>query len=381
MSARSIAAGWLRRLVAPVFQAAASAELRSSLPAAGRSERAPFAHVEAFCRSLAGAAPWLACQEDDDPGRREVRADAINGLCQLVDRSSRDFADAGTGAQMLVEAAFLSAGLLRAGEGFWSALPGNTQAGVVAFIEATRRYEPALSNWLLFPAMVEAFLCRIGAKWDPSRVETALQRHEEWYMGDGVYGDGPLFQCDYYNSFVIQPFLHEVVTAHADIAGRYPDLEDACTRRLRRCAQILERMISPEGTFPVLGRSMSYRTGAFHALAYVSLKHLLPPELAPAAVRGALAAVAERSLAAPGTFNERGWLRIGLCGHQPGLAEHYINTGSLYLSACGFLALGLTASDEFWAAPDAQWTSCLVWNGSDVQADKALSEEKRGGLP
>jgi hypothetical protein len=375
MNPRAAAVRWLRCLVTPVFKAAAAGTLRASLTPAGRPERAAFAHAEAFCRSFAGAAPWLGCQADGDPDRDEVRVAAIEALGRLVDSRSDDYADATTGAQMLVEGAFLSSGLLRAGNAFWSALPASTQSGTIAFLEGTRRYEPPLSNWLLFPAMVEAFLCRAGAKWEPSRVDFALHRHEEWYLGDGVYGDGPHFQCDYYNSYVIQPFLHEIVAAHPALTARYPSLEELFTHRLGRCAQILERMISPEGTFPILGRSMAYRTGAFHALAYAAWKHLLPERLPPAAVRGALAAVTERSLGAPGTFDERGWLRIGLCGFQPALAEHYINTGSLYLSACGFLALGLPANDVFWAAPDADWTARRVWSGSDASADKALPEE------
>lgn len=378
MNPRAAASRWLRRLVTPVFNAAATGTLRSSLTAAGRTERATFAHVEAFCRSFAGAGPWLACEKDQD--RQEVRAAAVEGLGRLVDQRSDDFADAGAGPQMLVEGAFLSSGLLRAGDAFWSALPASSQAGTIAFLEATRRHEPALSNWLLFPAMVESFLCRAGAKWEPSRVDLALHKHEEWYLGDGVYGDGPHFQCDYYNSYVIQPFLHEIVTAHPALAARYPGLEELFTHRLGRCAQILERMISPEGTFPVLGRSMAYRTGAFHALAYAAWKHLLPDGPTPAAVRGALAAVNERSLGASGTFDERGWLRIGLCGFQPGLAEHYINTGSLYLSTCGFLPLGLPSGDEFWSAPDTDWTARRIWSGAKVSADKALPEDERSPI-
>jgi hypothetical protein len=122
---------------------------------------------------------------------------------------------------------------------------------------------------------------------------------------------------------------------------------------------------------------MTYRTGAFHALAYAAWKGLLPENLAPASVRCALGAVAERSLGAPGTFDESGWLQIGLCGFQPGLAEHYINTGSLYLSACGFLPLGLPEEDQFWALPDADWTARRLWQGLDERADKSLVQDKR----
>lgn len=59
--------------------------------------------------------------------------------------------------------------------------------------------------------MTETFLLKIGEDYDPSRIDYALKKIPEWYYGDGVYGDGPSFAMDYYNSFVIQPMLVEVL--------------------------------------------------------------------------------------------------------------------------------------------------------------------------
>lgn len=79
-----------------------------------------------------------------------------------------------------------------------------------------------------------------------------------------------------------------------------------------------EKMISPEGTYPVLGRSMGYRFGAFQVLAQVSWMKLLPEHIKPAQVRCALTKVMKRQLA-KGTFDKDGWLNLGFCGHQPRL--------------------------------------------------------------
>ena len=70
-------------------------------------------------------------------------------------------------------------------------------------------------------------------------------------------------------------------------------------------------------------------------------------------MRGALTSVIRRCIDAPGTFDGDGWLRVGFCGHQPGVGESYISTGSLYLCSVGLLPLGLPASDDFWSAPPA----------------------------
>ena len=147
-----------------------------------------------------------------------------------------------------------------------------------------------------------------------------------------------------------------------------PDQE----KRLGRYAAELERMISPEGTYPVIGRSIAYRFGSFHALADAAFLHLLPDNLSPAQVRCGLTSVISRQLSAPGTFDGNGWLRIGYAGSQIQMGETYINTGSVYLCTAAFLPLGLPADDPFWSAPARDWTSRKAWNGIDVGLDHAM---------
>jgi hypothetical protein len=64
----------------------------------------------------------------------------------------------------------------------------------------------------------------------------------------------------------------------------------------------------------------------------------------------------------------------GLCGHQPGLMERYISTGSLYLASTAFLLLGLPPEDQFWSAADQPWTQRRLWSGEDGLADHAMRD-------
>jgi hypothetical protein len=97
----------------------------------------------------------------------------------------------------------------------------------------------------------------------------------------------------------------------------------------------------------------------------------LPDEIKPQQVRAALYTLIRKQVEAPGTFDEKGWLQIGLYGHQPGIGETYISTGSLYLCTAAFLVLGLPATDAFWEGPDADWTAKKIWKGEDVKTDHA----------
>lgn len=63
---------------------------------------------------------------------------------------------------------------------------------------------------------------------------------------------------------------------------------------MQRFGMILERFISPEGAFPVFGRSITYRTGTLQPLALLAWRGWLPKELSNGQVRAAMTAVINR---------------------------------------------------------------------------------------
>ena len=367
----------MRRLADPVLTNLANGLLKARMPVeqAAGANRAPVTHLEAIGRLLAGMAPWLELGDDGTP-EGQLRADyaalARRAISNAVDPASPDFLNFTRDRQPLVDAAFLGQALLRAPRALREPLDEATTRRVVAALESTRIIVPNYNNWLLFSATVEAAMLRLGAWWDRVRVDGALRQHEQWYKGDGAYGDGADFHWDYYNSFVIHPMMIDVLEACGGENAVWKEMIPRVDRRARRYAAVQERLIAPDGSFPALGRSLAYRFGAFHLLAQMALRHALPEEVTPAQVRGALTAAIRRSIEAPGTFDDRGWLRIGFCGHQPGVGETYISTGSLYLCTVGLLPLGLPAADPFWSAPAQPWTSVRAWSGQPFPIDHAL---------
>jgi hypothetical protein len=276
------------------------------------------------------------------------------------------------GGQALVDAAFLSQALLRAPNQLWGRLDAKTKKNVLEALKSSRVITPGHSNWLFFSAMVEAALLQFEGSGDRMRIDYAVQQHLQWYKGDGAYGDGENFHWDYYNSFVIQPMFLEVLQACNSKDRKENKIYDLELARARRYAEVQERLISPEGTYPPIGRSLAYRFGAFQLLSKIALMHQLPQEVLPQQVRCALYEVVKRQMQAPGTFDKEGWLQIGLYGHQPGVGEPYISTGSLYLCSEVFLVLGLPAADPFWQNPDADWTAKKAWKGEAIPIDHAI---------
>lgn len=371
----------LRRIADPVLGAASQRRLASLMPLESSrpnaAERRQFMYLEALGRLLAGMAPWLESGENDaaEAALRAHYAElARAAIDAATDPNSPDFMNFTAGGQPVVDAAFLTLGILRAPIELWQKLPAATQRNVVRALASTRVIKPPYNNWLLFSALIEAGLAAMDAPWDRMRVDYAVRATDSFYKGDGIYGDGPEFHWDYYNSFVIQPFLLTLLDTISKYSHDWDSFKPRVQARARRYTVIQERLIGPDGSFPAIGRSLAYRSGAFHHLACMALRRELPAQLRPGQVRSALTAVIQRTMEAPGTFDADGWLNIGLCGHQPEIAEPYISRGSSYLCATAWLPLGLPAADSFWSAPATQWTAQKVWSGAEIPADHALMD-------
>ncbi|MCL6442709.1 MAG: DUF2264 domain-containing protein [Alicyclobacillus sp.] len=371
----------LHRIISPVLEAAAVGQLKQTMPVEakpGVHDRHLYSHLEAVGRTLAGIAPWLTCPTltGDEAALQRHYADlARRTIASITDPDSPDFLNYSVGEQPLVDAAFLAQGILRAPRELLEPLDPAVERNLANCMRSVRYHcKPYFSNWLLFAAMIEALMCRMGEEWDAVRIDYAFRQHEQWYVGDGMYGDGPQFRWDYYNSFVIQPMLIDVLDAVGDKYEDWRSMKPAMLERIRRYAVVQERLIGPDGSYPPLGRSITYRFGAFQALSQVALMHQLPDELPPAQVRSALTAVLRKFFDFPDMFDAAGWLRIGLYGHQPSLGERYISTGSLYLMTTGFLPLGLAPDDAFWSGSAMDWTQRQLQVGRDSVPDAALSD-------
>ena len=357
------------------------------------------AYMEAFGRLLAGLAPWLNLPDDDTPEsvkRKQLREWTRRAIINAVDPKSPDRLGWENGGQTLVDGAYVVEGLYRGYDSLWVPLPKETKDLYIKEIQNLRRYDPPYTNWLLFVAMEESFLMYVGAPYDAYRIKMGLAKVEEWYIGDGVYSDGPSFAFDYYNSYVIQPMYTECLEM---IAAKRPNdtylifsktnektrgarnrLQEV-RKRMQKWAVILERLISPEGTFPVVGRSIPYRMAVLQPLAQLAWRKQLPQELHDGQVRAAITAVANRMFygqlenpdqnakALSKNYNEGGFLTIGFVGPHPNVADWYTNNGSLYLTSLAFLPLGLPETDSFWTAPAEKWTSKKAWEGDDFPKD------------
>ena len=375
---------WVKELVKfsdPLLTALSKDELKLKMPVEQGSfeygKRNGFANLEAFGRLMAGIAPWLELGADttkEGKLRSKYLKLALKSIENGVDPLAKDYMNFTKGSQPLVDAAFLAQAFLRAPKQLWKPLSKKTKKQVIEAFKSTRNTTPNYNNWLLFSATIEAFFVKFTDEGDYMRIDYAIKKHMEWYVGDGHYSDGEKFHWDYYNSFVIQPMLLDISKVLFEKnEKKYIKLYETILKRAQRYGVVLERLISPEGTYPIIGRSSIYRLGAFQTLSQLALLNKLPKEVSQGQVRSALTAVMKRVHQFKGTYDKNNWLQLGVVGFQPKMAEPYISTASLYLTSVGFLHLGLDSNHSFWTSKSEPWTMVKMWNGdTNMKRDKAI---------
>jgi len=375
---------YMDKIARPVMENIANDKLKLNMPVElseridNKETRPKVAWLEAFGRTLSGIAPWLQLEGGSNAEiklRDQYRKWALQGISNSVNPAAKDYLQ-WAGGQPLVDASFVALALVRA-PWLWEHLDTTAKQQLTTVLRSTRATVPGYSNWLLFSGMIETFFCKYGLAYDPVRIDYGIREFtQHWYVGDGMYSDGMDFHLDYYNSIVIQPYLSTILDVVNEKRHTYTRQAETVKLIGQRYAQVLERLINTDGSYPALGRSIVYRAGAFHHLANIAYKKQLPASLSPAQVREALTALIKKTLGSPSTFTKDGWLNIGLYGKQPGLADPYITTGSLYICTNVFLPLGLPETDEFWSAAPQPWTAVKIWSGQDVPADHALDIHK-----
>ena len=368
---------WLEtmlKIAEPVLTNLANGTLHKYIPKEFHKGRRGYIMLEAFGRTA--CAPWLELELPDGEEKElqtKYRQLMVKCLENATNPLSLDYMNwCHFGGQPLVDAAFLAHAVVRAPNSMYRSLDEKTKKRFVACLKKSRKITPVNSNWLFFSAMVEAGLYVMGADYDFTPVDKAIETFKKWYVGDGTYSDGEFFHWDYYNSFVIHPMQTDILRVFSDVRSDYKKALPEAIKRASRFAGVLEQLINADGSYAVFGRSTVYRFGAFQLLSQAVLQEFLPENLSNGQVRCALDSVIHKVCENENMFDENGFLTPGIYGFQPDLAEEYINVGSLYLCEAVFLPLGLSETHKFWTDTDADWTAKKIWSGQNTVRDHAI---------
>lgn len=367
----------LQKIAYPVLNNLSRGTLKKNMPYESKSsENQKFVYLEAFARVFNGIAPWLELGPDtseEGQVREKYLRMTLKAISIALTPNASDYIFVVEPKQSLVEIALFAQGLLRAKNQIWLNLPMDIQARIIREFKNTRIIAPYENHWLLYTAMIEAALLEFTGECDRERLTYGISKfRDDFYIGDAIYSDGEEFERSYYNSIVIHPMLNDILTVMRKYGLQEGEFLDIQLMRSSRLSSQLERVISPEGTYPLIGKSLAYRCGVFHLLSQAALLKILPRNINPTQVRSALTKVLQKQFG-NNNFSDDGWLTIGLNGSQIDISEKDINTGSLYSCCSVFLALGLKPEDIFWIEPAAEWSSLKAWNGEQIQPDQSIN--------
>ena len=368
----------LQKIAYPVISNLSKGSLRKNMPFESKTgEGQKFVYLAAFARVFNGIAPWLELGvETSDEGkvREKYIKLTLKAISNAVNSNNNDYILFVEPKQSLVDVALFAQGLLRAKKQIWLNLPMDVQARIIRELKNTRIIAPYENHWLLYTSMIEAALLEFTGECDKERLTYAISKfRDEFYAGDAIYSDGEDFDAGYKNSLIIHPMLNDILEVMRKYGLQEGEFLDVQLMRSSRLSSQLERMISPEGTYPLVGKFLSARFGVFQLLSQAALLKILPRNIAPAQVRSALTKVIQRQFTGNQNFSSDGWLLCGLNGSQIDICEKEENTGSNYSCCAVFLALGLSSENPFWKDPSEDWSSLKAWNGHQIQPDQSIS--------
>jgi hypothetical protein len=300
------------------------------------------AELEGFARPLWGLVPLSAGGGDFSEWELYRR-----GLSNGTDPNHPEYwGTPGDRDQRLVEMAAIGLALLMVPEQLWEPLSPEARSNLSRWLGTINSVEVVDSNWLWFRVLVNMGLASVGAEYNEAAMRGALDRIDQFYLGDGWYSDGITSQRDYYIAFA----MHYFGLVYARFAQTGDPKRAECLReRAIQFAQDFAHWFAATGAALPFGRSLTYRfaQGAFWgALAFADVEAL---------PWGAIKGLALRHLrwwSRQHIFANDGTLSIGYAYPNLNMAEQYNSPGSPYWAMKFFLPLALPDAHPFWQAEE-----------------------------
>lgn len=303
----------------------------------------PIAEFEGFSRVLWGLAPFTA-GGGADSDLWDIYVEGIkNGTNPL---HKEYWGKVNDYDQRLVEMAAFGLALVLAPGKIWKTLNDNEKKNFRTWLLQINDHKVYDCNWLLFIVMVNIGLKSIGEKYDAERMNWALDRIEEFYIGDCWYSDGINGHSDYYISFAI----HYYCLVYAKVMEKDdPKRSKLYKERAAGFAKEFIYWFSKDGAALPYGRSLTYR---FAQAAFWSALVFAEVDVFSLGVIKGLILRNLRWWFSKPIFNADGTLTIGYAYPNLIMAENYNSPGSPYWALKTFLILSLKDNHTFWTVKE-----------------------------
>ncbi|WP_427115763.1 DUF2264 domain-containing protein [Pseudarthrobacter scleromae] len=242
----------------------------------------------------------------------------------------------------IVEASSIALALWLTRPWIWDSLQESDKRAVTRWLAAAARAKKSKNNWVIFGAVISAFLLAVGRNEPDSHeiLKDSLASIDEWVASDGWYSDGPTNSYDYYNSwsFHFYPPLIAFLSNNEKLLDRYRS-------RLDIFLETYPLLFSTDGGHVYFGRSLTYR---FAASASVSMGALLGcRSVSSSTARNISTANVQHFLRncddAGAVLLSRGWFKKNVS-----LTQAYSGPLASYWAAKAFVNLLIPPESTYW---------------------------------
>lgn len=302
------------------------------------------AEFEGFSRILWGLTPFTAGGADSELWQTYIEGtkNGTNPLHEEYWGKVNDY------DQRLVEMAAFGMALVLAPEKIWEPLSENEKKNLCEWLSQVNDHKVWDCNWVLFIVMVNIGLKSVGQTYDVERMNWALDRIEEFYIGDAWYSDGINGHSEYYIPFAI----HYYCLFYAKVMEKDdPKRSKLYKERAAAFAKDFIYWFSKDGSALPYGRSLTYRfaqSAFWSALAFAEVD-----VFSIGVIKGLILRNLRWWFDQP-IFNVDGTLTIGYAYPSLIMAENYNSPGSPYWALKTFLVLAFEDNHPFWVAEEEE---------------------------
>lgn len=300
------------------------------------------AEIEAFARPLWAVAPLLTDGSGEDWAELYRK-----GLAAGTDPENPEYwGNVCDYDQLLVEMAAMGLALILSPQKIWEPLSEKEKNNLYNWLNYVNTKKAWDCNWRLFAVMVNLGLRKVGRPYNAEVVESAFNRVEEFYLGDGWYADGKPAHSDYYVPFAI--YFYQLIYAK-EMEKADPKRSALFKSRAKKFAEDFIYFFSKDGSAVPYGRSMTYRfaqAAFWSAYAYAEVDGFKPGEVKGIILRHL------RSWFSRPIWNNDGTLSIGYGYPNLIMTEGYNAPGSPYWALKTMLVLALPEESAFWQSEE-----------------------------
>lgn len=295
------------------------------------------AYMEGFTRPLWGLVPfWYG--GGYDKGFEELY---LKGLANGVNPASGEYwGECVDREQRIVEMTAIAYGLLFSPEKLWDPLSEDDKSKVAEWLYQINEHIVCDSNWRWFRVMVNIALKKLGVKYSAEKLDTDLERIEDFYIGNGWYKDGTRNLKDYYVSFAFHFYglIYSMV-----------EKEDKRSNKYRERAELFAKdfiyWFDDDGEALPYGRSLIYRFAQISFWGICLVSGIKP--FSVGVMKGIIVRHLEKWIRSD-MLDKSGLLTIGYKYQNYYMAEYYNSPSSPYWAMKAFSFLMLPNEHEFW---------------------------------